>query len=72
MLPSIFFCQNIAAQCFRQIAIHAGTEKPATLKHRDLPAAESASLFKMKSARSTEYPLRRLAVRGCERTMSGA
>ena len=60
MLPSIFFCQNVAARCFRQIAIHAGTEKPATLKHRDLPAAESASLFK------------RLAVRGCERTMSGA
>ena len=72
MLPSIFFCQNIAAQCFRQIANHAGTEKPATLENRALPAAESASLFKMKSARSTEYPLRRLAVRGCERTMSGA
>ena len=23
MLPSIFFCQNVAARCFRQIAIHA-------------------------------------------------
>ena len=42
MLPSIFFCQNIAARCFRQIAIHAGTEKPATLENRALPAAESA------------------------------
>ena len=47
-------------------------QKPATLENRDLPAAESASLFKMKPARSTEFPLRRLAVRGCERTMSGA
>ena len=35
-------------------------------------AAESASLHRMKTARSTEFPLRRLAVRGCERTMSGA
>ena len=32
----------------------------------------SASLLRMKSARSTEFPLRRLAIRGCERTMSGA
>ena len=35
-------------------------------------AAESASLLWRKSVRSTEFPLRRLAVRGCERTMSGA
>ena len=35
-------------------------------------AAESASLHRMKTARSTEFPLRRLAVRGCERTMSEA
>ena len=40
----------------------------------DCKSAEttSASLLRMKSARSTEFPLRRLAVRGCERTMSGA
>ena len=30
------------------------------------------NLLRKKSARSTEFPLRRLAVRGCERTMSGA
>ena len=35
-------------------------------------AAEPASLHRMKTARSTEFPLRRLAVRGCERTMSEA
>ncbi len=35
-------------------------------------AAESASLHRMKTARSTEFPLRRLAVRGCERAMSEA
>ena len=29
-------------------------------------------LLRKKPARSTEFPLRRLAVRGCERTMSGA
>ena len=41
-----------------------------SLKHRSLP--RRVNLLRKKSARSTEFPLRRLAVRGCERTMSGA
>ena len=46
----------------------------AGLQAADCKSAEttSASLLRMKSARSTEFPLRRLAIRGCERTMSGA
>ena len=42
---------------------------PATPKSA---AAELQYLIRVKSARSTEFPLRRLAVRGCERTMSEA
>ena len=37
--------------------------------HRSKP--RRVGLLRKKSARSTEFPLRRLAVRGCERTMSG-
>ena len=40
------------------------TPKPA--------ATELQYLIRMKIACSTEFPLKRLAVRGCERTMSGA
>ena len=40
-----------------------------SLKHRKLPRTESASPLRMKTVGSTEFPLRRLAVRGCERTM---
>ena len=38
-----------------------------SLKHRSQP--RRVGLLRKKSARSTEFPLRRLAVRGCERTM---
>ena len=43
-----------------------------SLKHRRQPRRSRPTLFQMKLERSTEFPLRRLAVRGCERTMSGA
>ena len=43
-----------------------------SLKHRNQPRRSRPALFQMKLERSTEFPLRRLAVRGCERTMSGA
>ncbi len=42
---------------------------PATPKSA---AVEPQYLIRVKSARSTEFPLRRLAVRGCKRTMSEA
>ena len=42
-----------------------------SLKH-SLPRRSRPTLFQMKLERSTEFPLRRLAVRGCERTMSRA
>ena len=41
-----------------------------SLKHRSQP--RRVDLPNPNTARSTEFPLRRLAVRGCERTMSGA
>ena len=61
MMPDADLLDPPAITC-KRIANHATTQKSAASKSA---AAEPQYLIRMKSARSTEFPLKRLAVRSC-------